>query len=120
MSDEKQPNGDPRPIGVAHSWDELRDVLRARKDALGVSFETVDDVAGLTLGYSAKLFGSRHRNFGPRSLDAVLPTLGVCLIVVEDPEQLARLQSRLVKSEWRHLAGPAIGPEQTNKRRKRP
>lgn len=119
MSDEKQPTSDLRPIGIAHSMDELRDVLRARKDALGISYETVDDIAGLTSRYAAKLIGSRQRNFGPRSLDAILGTLGVCLIVVEDPEQLARIQSRLVKSEWRHLAGPAIGPEQTNKRRKR-
>jgi hypothetical protein len=87
-------------MGVCRGADDLRAILRARFTELGVSFETVDSVAGLPARYTAKVLGLQPtRNFGQISLDALLPTAAIMLIAVRDAEALARIQSRLVPLE---------------------
>jgi hypothetical protein len=58
-------------------------------------------LAGLPAGYSAKLLGKdddvpRKKRMWPASLEAVLGTLGLQLIVVEDPVATSRTLSRRV------------------------
>ena len=85
------------PLGVCRVADDLRAILRARFAALGVSFETVDHVAGLPTRYTAKVLGLQAtRSFGQISLDALLGAAGIMLIAVEDAEALDRVRSRLV------------------------
>jgi hypothetical protein len=83
-------------MGVCRGADDLRAILRARFTELGVSFETVDHVAGLPQRYTAKVLGLQPtRNFGQISLDALLGTAAIMLIAVRDAEALARVQSQL-------------------------
>ena len=95
-------------MGVCRGADDLRAILRARFTELGVSFETVDHVAGLPTRYTAKVLGPQpNRGFGQISLDALLPTAAIMLIAVRDAEALARIQSRLVPLERvDHTAAP--------------
>ena len=86
-----------QPLGVCRTADELRAILRARFDALGVSLETVDHIAGLPTRYTAKVLGLQPtRNFGQFSLDGLIGAAGIKLIVVEDADALARVRTRLV------------------------
>jgi len=115
-------SGEPRIVGFAehyaqlgevHSYDELLAVLGARIVDLNASYETIDHVAGLPSRYTSRIFGpARGKRLGPVSLAAILGALGVKLIVVEDPEQLARIRRRLTKrypggpqSHWRRRLG---------------
>jgi len=61
-----------------------------------VSNLTIDEVSGLQSGYTGKLLAiSPSRNLGRLSLGCLLSTLGLRLVVVEDPEALARVRPRL-------------------------
>jgi hypothetical protein len=95
-------------MGVCRTSDDLRAILRARFTELGVSFETVDSVAGLPQRYTAKVLGLQPtRNFGQISLDALLGTAGIMLIAVQDAEALDRVRDRLVTLERvAHTAAP--------------
>jgi hypothetical protein len=71
--------------------------LRARVDELNLTFDTLDEVAGLSDRYSSKLLTPAikpSRTLGKMSLGAVLGALGLRLIVVEDPVALAKVQNR--------------------------
>ena len=96
------------PLGVCRTSDDLRVILRARFAELGVSFETVDHIAGLPTRYTAKVLGLQPtRRFGQFSLDGLLGAAGVMLIVVEDAEALDRVRARLVPLERvDHSAAP--------------
>ena len=96
------------PLGVCRTPDDLRAILRTRFAELGVSFETVDHIAGLPTRYTAKVIGLQPtRRFGQFSLDGLLGAAGVMLVVVPDAEALARIQSRLVPLERvDHSAAP--------------
>jgi hypothetical protein len=84
------------PLAVIRSYNDLLVVARARMAALNVTYAVVDEVSGVQLGYSAKLLAGRtRRRFGDVSLCAVLGSLGLRLVVCEDPEQLARVHDRL-------------------------
>jgi hypothetical protein len=84
------------PLGVCRTADDLRAVLRARFQELGVSFETVDHIAGLPTRYTAKVLGLQpNRGFGQISLDALLGAAGIKLIAVSDSEALDRVRGRL-------------------------
>ncbi|MGB7831300.1 MAG: hypothetical protein WBL84_03735 [Xanthobacteraceae bacterium] len=96
------------PLGVCRTSDDLRAILRARFAALGVSFETVDHIAGLPTRYTAKVIGLQPtRRFGQFSLDGLLGAAGVKLVVVEDAEALDRVRARLVPlGRVDHTAAP--------------
>ena len=97
-----------QPLGVCRTADDLRAVLRARFAALGVSFETVDHVAGLPTRYCAKVLGLQPtRSFGQISLDALLGAAGIKLVAFEDTEALDRVRSRLAPLQRiDHTAAP--------------
>jgi hypothetical protein len=86
-----------RLLKPIRTTDDLRNVLRWRVADLGVTFETVDDFAGLPTRYTWKLLGSAPiKHIRPISFTALLGALAIQLIPVEDPEALARVQRRLV------------------------
>jgi hypothetical protein len=86
-------------MGVCRGADDLRAILRARFHELGVSYETVDHIAGLPTRYTAKVLGLQPtRNFGQISLDALLGAAGLMLIAVANDTALARVRSRLEPS----------------------
>ena len=85
-------------LAVVHDYNGLITALRARQAELEITNETLDHVAGITPGYAGKLFSPKPiRSMGPMSLWAILGCLGLRLTVETDPEQLAKIRSRLTK-----------------------
>ena len=46
-----------QPIGLVRDYDDIVAIARARRAQLDISYETLDDVAGVQSGYSAKVLG---------------------------------------------------------------
>ncbi len=77
---------------------ELLDAIRARRDELNISHETIDDISGLPKGYTSKLLANPPmKNLGHKSLGDLMGALGMALVAVPDPEQIARVEKRWVK-----------------------
>jgi len=92
------------------SMDELIAALRARLVELQLTHSTVDGIAGLQDGYTSKLLAPKPiKNLGPISFQALLGALGVAVVVVEDPEQVKRVEGRWTKRE-RPLRTPKLLP----------
>ena len=80
------------------SMPELLDALRARRDALNISHETLDSISGLQSGYTSKLLAPKPiKNLGPITMGPLLGALGLAIVVVEDQAAVAAVKSRWVK-----------------------
>jgi hypothetical protein len=80
------------------SMPELLEALRARRDELNISHETIDNIAGMPSGYTSKLFAPEPiRGFGYASFGSVLGALGLAVVVVADPEQAKKVEKRWVR-----------------------
>jgi hypothetical protein len=80
------------------SMDGLLDAIRARRDELNISHETIDTIAGFQSGYCSKLLCTPPmKNPGPMSLGALLGALGMALMPVSDPGMIAKVQDRWQK-----------------------
>lgn len=80
------------------SMPELIEALRARRDALNISHETIDAISGLQAGYTSKLLAPQPiKGLGAMSLGALMGALAVGLLLVDDPEQRARVEPRWQK-----------------------
>jgi hypothetical protein len=80
------------------SYEELVSALRERADALDISRDVIDEVAGLPDHYSSKILSLGNiKRIGIRSLWPLLGALGLKLLVVEDPAAVERLRSRYVR-----------------------
>lgn len=80
-------------LAIVTDYPGLHAALRARAEQLGVSRETLDDLAGLTNGHTAKLLSPQpFKVLGPMSMGALLGALGLKLVVIEDAEQIARIK----------------------------
>jgi hypothetical protein len=84
------------PSSAVRSYDDLIIAIRAVKEFLGLSNETLEEIAGLTRGHVDKIIGpSREKKIGPQTLALILGALGIRLRVEVDPEQ-----ARCVASRW--------------------
>lgn len=73
--------------------DDLVEALRARKEAIDISNELLDHLAGLQPGYVSKVLApTRIKGLGPISLPALLGALGVALVLVEDTAAIERVK----------------------------
>jgi len=91
---EKSP---PRVLTEINTLEGLRLALRDRREALNVSFEAVDSIAGLTPGHASKLLSPTGiRKLGDTSLPLLLGALGLKLILIEDTAAFERVRARLV------------------------
>ena len=76
----------------------LLEAFRERAKELEISREGIDEIAGWADGYASKLLGGaaakRRKIIGPLSLGLMLGTLGLKLILIEDPEATARTLKR--------------------------
>lgn len=80
------------------SQSELLDAIRARRDELNISHETIDNIAGFQAGYTSKLLcDPPMKNPGPMSLGALLGALGMALMPVSDPDSIAKVEKRWQK-----------------------
>jgi hypothetical protein len=110
----------PKQLAVVHDYDELIAAIRARRDELEVTHATLDHVSGLASGHTSKLFCIPPiKRLGMISLGAMLGSVGLMLVVVEDPAALARVSGRLVKRERPARSGRAIGPANSDGLEKR-
>jgi hypothetical protein len=83
-------------LATCQTYDDLIEALRARKDALGISNNELDAIAGTPAGYAGKIFGAaRVRALGPQSFEYFLGALGLRFQLVEDAEATARIRARL-------------------------
>lgn len=74
--------------------------LRARRDEVGITFETLDEIAGWPGRYGSKLMCDPPvRNLGWSSMGLALGSLGTMLLMVEDEEQIRRVQGRWIRRE---------------------
>lgn len=83
------------PLGTARGYADLQPILRARADALGLSRETIDRIAGVPSGYASKVLAEiPMRKLGPETLGPMLGALGVMLVAMPDPEAVARYAAK--------------------------
>src|SRR5450432_693861 len=78
----------------------LVETCRQRANELALSRLEIDRLAGLPEGYSSKLLGrndsEKRKRMWPVSLEAILGTLGLQIIIVEDHAATSRTLSRRV------------------------
>jgi hypothetical protein len=85
------------PLAIVRSFDDLRDLFRARVAELNISLDTLDEISGLPVRYSSKLLALEpSKQLGAISFSALLGALALQLVAMEDAEALARIQRRLV------------------------
>ena len=90
----------PPDVHLIRGMQDLLDTIRARRDEVGISLETMDHVAGFVSGYSAKLLAPvAIKNLGWMSFGAALGSLGIALVAVLDEEQIKRVSPRWVRRE---------------------
>jgi hypothetical protein len=83
----------------------LVETCRQRANELALSRLEIDRLAGLPVGYSAKLLGRddgvpRKKRMWPASLEAILGTLGLQIIIIEDPAATSRTLARRVPVDY--------------------
>jgi hypothetical protein len=72
--------------------------LRERAAALGLSYQTLDELSGVTDRYSGKLIGPRPtRSLSGSMFDAIVGALSCRLILVHDESSFRLLSSRYVQ-----------------------
>jgi hypothetical protein len=102
-------NGVPRDAMI-HSMPDLLAALRARRDELELTHERIDDIAGFPSGYCGKLMAAQPiKNLGWLSFGLALDALGVALVMVENPDQIKRVENRWIPRERPRNAAPAAG-----------
>jgi hypothetical protein len=79
----------------------LVETCRQRANELALSRWEIDRLSGLPVGYSAKLLGKddavpRKKRMWPASLEVILQTLGLQIIIIEDHAATSRTLSRRV------------------------
>lgn len=86
---------EPRQLAECRTFEALRKAFRRRIDELGITYETVDHIAGFTTRYTSKLMSpDLPMNMGIISMETMLGVLGLKLLVVEDADALALVASR--------------------------
>jgi hypothetical protein len=75
------------------------EICRARAVELGISRSELDRISGLPAGYSGRILGNYEaakepRRMWPASLDAILGTLGLRILIIEDEAAAARTIAR--------------------------
>lgn len=77
-------------IDARNGYDGLIIAVRARVAEVGLNSRALDELSGLTPGYSGKLLGAaRTHSFGMDGLLAMFATLGLKMSIEIDPEQEA-------------------------------
>jgi hypothetical protein len=104
-----EPASQPMPVlpRVISTPEELVDLIRRRRDELGITHETIDHLTGWASGYASKLLSPEPlKGLGEKSLALVLDALALGIArleFVEDPELAARMRPRWVKRRRRRM-----------------
>lgn len=70
----------------------VRGLCHAREERQ-ITNENIDEIAGLATRYTTKVLTGR-KGLGPGSFEGILGALGKCLLLVDDPEAIARVKKR--------------------------
>jgi hypothetical protein len=103
----------------------LIEALRSRVNELKVAYDTVDRVAGLPQRYTGKLLNPTNgRSLGAISLEPLLATLGLKILLVEDQQAYDRVKHRLEQRRWhaekqKNTDGSLLTPSTQKRRAKR-
>ena len=90
-------------VPMIRGMPDLLAALRARRDQLELTHERIDDIAGFPSGYCGKLMAPEPiKNLGWLSFGLALDALGVALVMVENPEQIKRVENRWIPRERPH------------------
>ena len=82
-------------IAVVSDYLSLIAAFRRRIAELGITYESLDALAGWTESYASKLLASEPaKGLGPMSFDAILGAMAVKLVMVDDPEARTRIETR--------------------------
>ena len=76
------------------------EVFRARIRELGITYETVDELAGLPQNYTSKIMCSMKMP-GKIALEALCGALAIGFVPVVDEDQAARLKDRWIPRKRR-------------------
>lgn len=83
---------------IIRTMPEILDVMRAKRDLLNISHETIDTISGVQPGYTSKILAPVPlKGVGYQSLGDLLGALAIGFVAVEDTEQRERVQSRWQK-----------------------
>ena len=98
----------PSPVGrLLATYADVIDAFRARALELELSRLETDHLSGLWEGHSSHLLAKKFTQvFGPVSLPLMLDTLGLRLLVIEDPELTARTLKRRKPRVHTHVRHP--------------
>lgn len=116
----------PEVLGIAKSYVELTSILRRRREEKGMSQLELDDAAGMQSGYTGKLemvpAPGEERKKGARTMGRLtterwLTSLGVKLVVVEDPPPGSRRAETAKKPSPAQLVEGSSSRSQTPRRR---
>src|SRR5262245_16498481 len=84
----------PRVVATAGNYLELVAGFRVRLAELGISYSTLDEIAGWTDSYSTKVLGEEPlRHMGAMALDAMLGAMGLKIALIDDPKRLDRVRN---------------------------
>ena len=87
-----------RVLAKFSDYDGMWGAFRNRLDEMGITREELDHLSGMQPGYSGKLCGPRQvKKFGKHSLGCTLGATATYLVLVEDPEQTAKIMARCKK-----------------------
>lgn len=88
----------------ATDYDTLQAVMRRVADERGISRESLDELAGTPKGYAGKVLSENPiRRLGPATMGALLQALGLKLLVVDDPEAIAKYTARAEARDARQV-----------------
>lgn len=94
--------GEPRQIAVVRTYDDLVLAFRERAEELEYRRQTIDDIARLADGHSSKLLAYPPlKILGRVSLGPMLEALGLTIILMDNPEALAKFGQDRVKRKPR-------------------
>jgi hypothetical protein len=97
----------PRALARIEHSEALLVAIRRRLDELQLTHETVDQLAGFSSGYAGKLLSDPPtKRMGHFSLFLILQTLGLDMVLVENPDALETLMKPALKrrQRWIHKA----------------
>jgi hypothetical protein len=96
---QQSPGEQPAPVPIRSMADFLT-ALRITRDERQLTHETIDEITGLPSGYCGKLLAPEPiKNLGWLSFGLVLNAFGKMLLLVDDPEQIRRIEHRWTQRE---------------------
>ena len=85
-------------LKLLRSPEDIVAALRARRDELNISHETIDAIALWADGYCSKVLAPKPmKGLGELSLPSLLEALGVALVLVEDSAAADRVRQKWVE-----------------------